>query len=181
MIELPNILMIGATERKLGKTTFATEIIRRYRNKHPVVAVKITTLNGQSTGNTHESCDSPDGGYSITEELTGPAGKGTTRLLDAGAARVFWMKVHRTCINEAVNDLFQRIPGNSPVICESNSARAFIKPSLFLVIKRKGSEEIKESCGNVIKFANRVIEFNGSGWNLEPDKIVFNGSRWLIT
>jgi len=180
MIELPNMLMIGAAERKLGKTTFATEIIRRYRNTHPVIAVKITTLTEEEQAS-HGTCDHFSGNYCISEERTGPEGKGTTRMLEAGAARVFWLEVYGKFMDEAFNDLLERIPKSAPVICESNSARRAVKPSLFLVIKRKDSTEIKDSRRDVIEHANRIIEFNGSGWNLQPEQVTFNGSRWLIT
>ena len=100
MFQRPDILMIGATGRNTGKTTFACEVIRRYSGRHAVVGAnaKVTTIadrrgpcprGGQGCG----VCSSLAGDYQITEERAEAGGKDTQRMLAAGAHRAYWLRV----------------------------------------------------------------------------------------
>ena len=180
-----NIIIIGASGRNVGKTEFACRLIEQEAKKRPVFGIKITTIKekdgkcprgGEGCG----VCSSLKGDYMITEETEGPAGKDTVRMLSAGGKKVYWLRVLREYIEEGISELLKNIPDNACIICESNSARRVIEPGLFIIIREKGSTEIKHSCKAVAKFADEIIDFDGTGWTLKPNNIVFTNNKWKI-
>lgn len=185
MIEVPNMITIGAADRNVGKTEFACELISRYAQTETVFGVKITTIkekNGQCPrgGDGCGVCSSLIGNYRITEERDGPSVKDTVRMLNAGAKKVFWLRVLHEHLEEGMRDLLTRIPENTCIVCESNSSRSIAKPGVFLVIKERGSDTIKQSCRNVIEFADQQITFNGQGWDVAPAQMNYTAGQWSI-
>lgn len=181
----PDILMIGSADRNVGKTQLACELIRRHAPTQLVVGVKITSVKDREVrcprgGDGCGVCTEFTGNYCLTEERNGPPGKDTTRLLEAGAAHVFWLRVHHDALAEGVAALLERIPAGAAILCESNSARLVLEPGLFLVIREKGSDHIKKSCGKVIACADRVLNFDGKGWDFPAERVVFSAGRWLM-
>ncbi len=185
MIEIPNMITIGAPGRNVGKTEFACELIQRYAQSETVIGVKITTIKEKDGkcprgGDGCGVCSSLTGNYMITEERDGPSAKDTVRMLNAGAEKVFWLRVLQEHLEEGMQDLLKQIPENACIICESNSSRSVAKPGLFIVIKEHGSDTIKQSCRNVIEFADHLITFDGQGWDFMPDQITYEAGRWKI-
>ncbi len=183
MIEMPNMITIGAADRNVGKTEFACELIHRYARTETVVGVKITTIKEKDRkcprgGDGCGVCSSLIGNYIITEERDGPPAKDTVRMLSAGAEKVFWLRVLREHLEEGMKKLLEQIPENTCIICESNSVRTVAKPGLFIVIKEQGSETIKQSCKNVIECADQLITFNSQGWDVSPTQINYKNGQW---
>lgn len=183
MIEKPNMIIIGAAGRNVGKTEFACELIRHYAPVETVVGIKVTTIKekdgkcprgGEGCG----VCSSLIGNYMITEEHEGPSAKDTIRMLNAGAEKVFWLRVLQEHLEGGMTELLSRIPKNACIVCESNSARAVVRPGLFIVIQETGSTTVKESCRTVIDCADRLIAFHGTGWDFPPNRISFEAGCW---
>lgn len=185
MISRPDILMIGATGRNVGKTEFACELIKRYAPSVPVTAVKITAIS--ETGGVCPRggagcgvCTSVEGRFSITEERDAAAAKDTSRMLRAGAHRVLWLRVLRAHLREGVEALLAGIPEGGLIVCESNTARRVIQPGLFLMIRPQGAAPVKPSAGELMPLADRVIEFTGAGWDLPPERCRFLEGSWTL-
>jgi len=179
------MLMIGSTGRNVGKTTFACEVIRRHAKKHQVIGIKITTIQTRDGSCPHGGqgcgvCGTLKTGFSITREQLSGNEKDTTRLLLAGAEKVFWLRVMRGHMEEGLRSLLAEIPGNAMVVCESNSARTVIEPGVFLMIQETGSTDIKPSCDAVLKYADRRVMSLGNGWDFQPDRLAVAGNRWVI-
>jgi molybdopterin-guanine dinucleotide biosynthesis protein A len=179
------MVMIGAAARNVGKTGFACDLIRRRACEGIVIGVKITTVLERFAGCPRGGsgcgvCDSLSAGYEIAEETRCRGGKDTERMLAAGAARVFWLRVHPEHMAEAVQDLLRQIPHHAAIVCESNSARTAVAPGVFLAIRGKGLSAVKPSCLAVMGSASRVVTFDGRGWDLLPERVVFANRRWLI-
>ncbi len=185
MISIPNMFILGSADRNVGKTEFACRVIRQYADITNTVGVKITTIkeiNGKCPrgGNGCGVCGSFSFPYEITRETSGPAGKDTTRMIDAGAHTVYWLRVHQKYLEEGVADLMARIPDDAAIICESNSARLAIEPGLFIVIKNAESPFVKSSCRQVIGYADAVIEFDGIFWDVAPHQCLFRQGEWQL-
>ncbi|MDY0004971.1 MAG: hypothetical protein RBU30_26970, partial [Polyangia bacterium] len=151
MISCPNVLLIGAAGRNVGKTELACEVIRRHAPARQVVGVKVTVIRerggvcprgGEGCG----VCTSLEEPFSITRESSIDGVKDTSRMLRAGAREVLWLRVRHEHLGEGMRALIERIPAGALVVCESNSAREAIAPGLFLVVRRAGAQEIKPSC-----------------------------------
>lgn len=186
LISRPSLLIVGAASRNVGKTEFVCEVIRRHAGSRDVVGVKVTTVHepaggcprgGQGCG----VCTSFEGGYSIVEAAPGPDEKDTTRMLRAGARRVLWLRALRDHLEAGLRDLLGRLGPGTLVVCESNSARSFVRPGVFLVIRGRGSAEVKPSCQEVVAHADRVLVFDGGGWDLPPERLAVAGDRWVVS
>ena len=183
MITDSNILMIGSAGRNVGKTEFACRLISRYAETRPVVGVKVTTVKERDGkcprgGDGCGVCTSLKGNYAITRESNGPPGKDTTRMFEAGAHVVYWLRVLKEHLAEGISELLELIPQDAPVVCESNSLRLVLKPGLFLIVREKNSAVMKQSCERVFHFADRVLDFDGAGWDLNPEQCHFGSDGW---
>ncbi len=185
MFDCPNMLMIGSTGRNVGKTEFACRLIARLAPSLPVIGLKITTIRerggacprgGEGCG----VCGALKGDFCISEELARDTGKDTSRLLKAGATRVFWLRAQKECLAEGFAALLQHLPAGAPIVCESNAAREFIRPGAFLVVRESPHKAIKPSCREVIELADRVFDFHGDGWDFQPDQCHFTQGRWFL-
>jgi len=177
--------MIGSADRNVGKTLLACELIRRHAPTQAIIAVKITTIKEESGtcprgGDGCGVCGTLQGNFSLTEFHDGPQNKDTSRLLKAGASKVFWLRVHDAHLVEGVEALLTQIPAGQPSIWESNSARLALEPGAFLILREKGSDKIKESCLRVLNQADRVLDFDGTSWALSPERISFSSGQWWI-
>lgn len=178
------MLIVGAASRNVGKTEYACELIRRHAAHHLVVGVKVTTVHerdlpcprgGQGCG----ACSLQEN-YCIIEARPAGDEKDTTRMVRAGAHRVLWLRVLQDHLEVGIRALLDLIPAGAMVVCESNSVRTVVEPGVFLVVRELGSTEVKPSCRAVLAHADRVVEFHGSGWDLQPDRIAVAGHRWVV-
>jgi len=64
------------------------------------------------------------------------------------------------------------------IICESNSSRQVLEPGFFIVMKEKNSRVIKKTCSDVLKYADKVVTFHGSGWDMSPEDVTFAKGKW---
>lgn len=185
MLKRPDILMIGSAERNVGKTLLACELIRKHSGGPAPIAVKVTTVRDEAGPCPHGNdgcgiCADFKGNYSLTLESGGPPGKDTTRLIAAGASKVFWLRVRETHMAEGLEALLKALPVGHAVIMESNSARIALEPSVFLVLRNASGDTMKESCRKVIGNADRILTFDGTTWDLATERISFSAGRWRI-
>jgi len=175
------MLMIGSLGRNSGKTKFGCALISRLSSHWNITAVKVSTIRqigavcprGRSGCNV---CSSLEGFYQISEQ-TGTAGhKDTSRMLAAGARRVFWLRVIESHLQEGIEALLDITGASGLLICESNSLRKVVEPGLFIMFKRNGSEGCKPSAAAVAEHADRIISFCG---DIGPDEIgVTDDGEW---
>ena len=185
MIYRPDFIIIGSTGRNTGKTEFASRLIARYSKERTVYGVKVVTIdpdqgNCPRGGKGCGVCTSLEGDYEITQETEQIPGKDTTRMLQAGAQRVFFLKVSIHSLDRGLKALLDVVPENVLTVCESNSIRKVMVPGLFLVIKNLNEKGIKESCAEVINMADRVIDFHDMNWNFSPDRVRVKDNQWII-
>ena len=137
----PNLLIISGTGNKSGKTSLACRIIEQFRQLK-VVGIKITP-------HFHETTDGlvtivEEKGYSVFEETNRDIIKDSSRMLQAGAARVFFAKVNDNTLTDAFTEIMEHVSCNTPVICESPALRNYIEPGLFLIMISKNDNKQKE-------------------------------------
>jgi hypothetical protein len=130
-----------------------------------VSAAKVTTVRPQD-GRFH--FDLPDRAdlvsgklsYVIWEETerTGPTD--TSRMLNAGAQRAFWLTVSPAGFNAVTHDLLGRARGYDVLVCESNSLRQTVSPGLFILVERSdcaGQPPDKTSVAQILRFPHEVV------------------------
>lgn len=163
MIKLNRLILIGSAGINSGKTVLACKLIELLKSDYPITGVKITVIDksenfckkGLKDCNV---CSSLKGDYEISEEKNQDLNKDTSKMLKAGADNVLWLKVSSLEVKKGLTALLKKIPKENIIICESNSVRKAVEPLRFTVIKNKDSENIKESCRQVINYADSIID-----------------------
>jgi hypothetical protein len=185
MIVKSNILIIGSTGRNTGKTEFSCRIIEQHSTRKEIIGVKIVPVD-KNEENCHRGtegcglCNSLTGVYKIIEEKESDLLKDTSRMLKAGAKKVYLLVVDRNSFEKGIIALLRIIPKTALIVIESNSIRKVIEPGLFIVIKEITNSTVKHSCAEVIEFADKIIEFNNMNWNFHPDNVLIQNERWII-
>lgn len=186
MIKVANMLMIGSSVRKVGKTELACSLIGRYHTQHDMIGIKVTTILEADGECPHGiegcgTCTNFEGDYCITEEeISGLPGKDTVRMLEAGAARVLWLRVLKDRLTEGVSALLDGIDRGAVMICESNSLRTVVEPGLFLMVESASSDEYKPTARDVRDRADRIIRFDGEKFDTDLDDITFIDGTWAF-
>lgn len=165
-----NMILIGSGGRNSGKTSLALELIRRWKNRFLITALKVTTIackgvchrGGEGCG----ACTDISPDFVLEEEQGGTSGKDTVQLLKAGAARVFWLRALHSAIAEGFACFMENAFPDSLLICESNSLRELVNPGCFIMLVNEGNGRMKPSAARVADRADI------SGVNIfEPEQL----------
>lgn len=181
---VPQMLLIGATGRDAGKTTFACQLLQHF-GASGLYAVKVTVIherNGECPrgGVGCGVCSSLEGGFCITEENSTTGNKDTQRMLAAGAKRVYWLRTLREEAEEGLRSLLHEIGESVPIICESNSVRQVVVPGLFLMVANLSSENTKASAKAVMEHADLIVQSDGKNFDCDFNQIEYAGNGWRL-
>jgi hypothetical protein len=154
-----NFILIGSTGRNTGKTTLASALIKKLRERSPVNAAKIITVERKGAlcprGGVGCGVCSLERDFVLCEEHDCLSGKDTAQLLMAGANRVFLLRSLKSALFGAFAVLRGQT-GNKILVAESNSLRTVVKPALFVMLT-DGSVRPKFSAQAVMKDADLII------------------------
>ncbi len=185
MIVLNNMLMIGAAASNVGKTLLACELINNFSVSNDIIALKVTTIKerdgkcprgGEGCG----VCSSLEGTYRIDEETDIDGDKDTSKLLKAGAKKVYWLRVLEENLTEGIEAFFKMIAPSVMIICESNSLRTVVQPGVFLMVQKEGSNEWKHSAKNVKHLAHEIVIYRDLKSDFNIDKLKMSTGKWSI-
>ncbi|MHC4290589.1 MAG: molybdenum cofactor guanylyltransferase [Planctomycetota bacterium] len=184
MIKIPGMLMIGSEGRNVGKTEFACSLIRKFSFQHNIIGIKVTTIKQENEscprgGEGCGVCATLEGNFCITEETNSQSNKDTSRLLAAGAKKVFWLRVLKQHLEEGINALRAAMGTDAISVCESNSLRLVVEPGLFFMFKASDSESCKPSAASVEKYADRTVFFDGRDFDVSLDEIELFDGQWM--
>lgn len=171
-VQFSNFLLIAGNGRNVGKTFLACEIIKQLSKKNEVIGVKISS-HFHSVGKGKIIIQTKDFVIIEEDQITEKDG---SLLLQAGAQKVYFVMATQKHLQEAFFCLKEILP-KSAVVCESGGLHEYIKPGLFLFVKRVGDKIVKE---NLLKFLPRVVENNGVDFNLNISDIEFINNRILL-
>jgi molybdopterin-guanine dinucleotide biosynthesis protein A len=182
---VPGMLLIGSTGRNVGKTALACEVIRRFREKHPIIGLKVTVIREDDSGCPRGSegcgvCASLDAPFLLTEETNRDGRKDTSRLLLAGANRVYWLRVRSSCLQEGVTAMLEQIGPGALTVCESNSLRHAVRPGLFLMVSNGRTGACKATARAVMSFADRVVVSDGDHTDMPLDDLSVTADAWHL-
>lgn len=122
------VIVVGGQTKDVGKTTLVCNIVSAFRER-AWTAVKISDHRHEVSG-----CRllAEGTGWSILEQRSLDDASDTVRYLQAGAARALLVQADEKATREAVASLPPFLSGNA--IVESNRAREFLSPDLFLLV-----------------------------------------------
>ncbi len=177
MVRRKNVILIGASARKTGKTTYACRVIELQSRSRDVIGLKITPwpeAGPEAAG--EKPCLR---GFKIIEEKISSPETDTGRMLAAGASRAFRLLAGRTRIAEAIEALLQRIPERTCLVAEGNSTRRGLEPGLFILLKNPVGEG-KESFRELSPLADRVAVCREGDWNPSPKECLYLEGEWML-
>lgn len=183
MITLPEMIMIGGNSRNSGKTTMVCKIITNLAASHNVIGLKVTSVRpGEETKHgSHNEESLAD--FTIFEELDSESGKDTSRMLRAGASKVFYIRVSENFIEEAVLHFLSKYINKQIVVCESRSLRNIVVPGLFLMMIRTPAQSEDKDVEYYLSKADKVFHFNNSMAVLSKfaDEIHLENGKFVLT
>jgi hypothetical protein len=119
----------------------ACRIIRQFPELQ-ITAVKITPHFHETTAGLMAISEKI--GYAIYEESEKDSFKDTSRMLAAGAHKVYFAKVWDDQLFEVFNEIRKLIPAGTPVICESPALRNFAEPGVFIIMTSETIDKYKD-------------------------------------
>jgi len=178
LVDLSNLLMIAGTGRKVGKTTLACNLIKQFSKNHDVVGIKISPHMHIQESDQKIIAQTSD--YVIIEETNTNAQKDSSRMLRAGANKVYYLQSHDRQIKKPFQILMDLIPKNQAIICESGALLNFAKPGLFLLVKREGQTSFKKGIDQLSYQSDRWVTFDGEGFDMDFDQFQFTTKGWTM-
>jgi hypothetical protein len=172
---IPNLLLIAGTGNKSGKTTLACRVIEDFRAKE-IMAVKITPHFHDTTPGL--LLLSENKGYSIYEELDPKSAKDTSRMLRAGARKVFFAKVTDNDLLNTFTEILKFIPDGTPIVCESPGLRYFLNPGIFIIMKSEETYNNKD-INKLLKLPHVLMKLNDLN-NMERLPFSLSNGKWVI-
>ena len=173
METIRNLLLIAGTGTKTGKTTMACRIISELSDLG-ITAIKITPHFHETTPGLITIDEGK--GYAIYEETESGMGKDTSRMLAAGADKVYFAKVWDEHLPDVFRKIMRLIAIGSPVICESPALRKYIEPGVFLIMKSM-TENKQKNISDLLEFPHVMVELeNISGQKDLP--VRFDKGSW---
>ena len=170
---LPNLLIIAGTGNKSGKTSMACRIIEQFRHLG-IVSVKITPHFHETTPGLVPINEKK--GYSVYEETNRNTSKDTSRMLKAGASRVFFAEVTDNSLDKSFTEILKQIPEGTPLICESPALRHCVEPGLFIIMISLFNDNQK-NIKSLLDLPH--VEFNLDFLAMNKDiPIVFRNGKW---
>ncbi|MEE4241348.1 MAG: hypothetical protein V2I36_07770 [Desulfopila sp.] len=174
-----HLLIVGGTGRNVGKTEFICRLIQRISANHKIYALKVSAVFPDEAV-FHGSHSAEESRQSLFEETRRESRKDTSRMLRAGAARVFYLRGENSEIEAGFQQFSRQIDTPGAVICESNSLGAFIRPGLLIMVKTM-REKIKPRAADRLKQADLIIVSDGRSGFAELEKIHYHPIRgWFL-
>jgi molybdopterin-guanine dinucleotide biosynthesis protein len=177
MIRQPNFMIVSGNGRNTGKTTFVCEVIRSICKEYHVTAIKVSPHfhNNHSPDPIFEGA-----GFTIWEETEENRAKDSSRMLQSGADRVFYIESKDNSLVYALDNILPLMDPGQAVICESGGMRKHIEPSLMILLNEDGRDEKKSSYMDLLPIADACVAFNGKEFDLAPGRIRFDGTSWML-
>jgi hypothetical protein len=176
-----NLLVVAGTGRNSGKTTLVCRIIEQFSHLG-ITSIKISPhFHDPSPGLIHIS-GKP--GFEIYEETVSNPIKDSSRMLQSGAAKVYYIQAREESIYEAFSAVCMNLAADQPVICESPSLINYLTPGLFVImiatngINPKNTNDLKRqphlefTYDEILKTENLPIGFTDGFWKglIQPAK-----------
>lgn len=169
-----NILIVSGTGRNIGKTILSCRILAQLTKNHEPVGVKISPHFHPMEDEQEYIHQSEN--FVIIEEKS-MSKKDSSRMLQAGAARVFYVQCKKEYLNEALEKLFPLLNPEQPVVVESGGLYNLVEPGLLIYItgnELKKKIEIRPESKVAALAQNEVKDFKEKNIHFANGKFTIN-------
>ncbi len=157
----PNILLIAGTGRNVGKTEFVCQCINYFSKQHKLVGLKVTNHFHEGEERT----------YSLKEEHNSESSKDTSRMLRAGASKVFYCQAEEAYLEKAFTVFLEQIDKDTIVICESGALRNLIQPGKFIVVRNTNLPIVKPKAQRFLNLADLIVTSDGKTFDIKVEDL----------
>ncbi|MCF8373668.1 MAG: hypothetical protein K9H64_18755 [Bacteroidales bacterium] len=168
MINKPHILLIGGTGRNVGKTTLVCDIINHFSREHKIVGLKITNHFHSDQSNS----------FNLFEEINPEGTKDSSRMLKAGASKVFYIESEAENLASVFDDFSEEIEPGQIIVCESNGLSELVKPGVYLLVDRDENIEKKPSVQKALQKVDAVVEMKNGGFLHVLSRLTLESNVW---
>ncbi|MBC8316234.1 MAG: hypothetical protein ISR57_00860 [Bacteroidales bacterium] len=128
----PNLLLISGSGRDTGKTRLGCMLIRRWKKKASIAAIKISP-HKHDFGNSMLKLFANEG-YTVWQERN-RSWKDSGKFFEAGADPVFYVEAGDLHMYAAFTFTAALCGNNRMIICESGGLVNFVKPGVLVFIQ----------------------------------------------
>jgi hypothetical protein len=179
MIVNNRLLIVGGAGRNVGKTEFVCRLIEKFARQQEIYGLKVSSIfpDEELYHGTHPG-DEP--ARHLFEETRTDTSKDTSRMLRAGAARVFYLRSDDAGIKEIFSLFLGQLPEGALIVSESNSLSQFVRPGLHVMV-RAVDGQVKPRARAQLEGADLVVVSDGVSGFPELDRIELDGNReWQL-
>ncbi len=178
MKHYPHILLIAGTHKKVGKTTLTCSIIRKFSQQQDILGIKICPHFHDLDAQEDILINTPN--FIITEEHSIHKQTDSSRMLNAGASKVYYIQANDKHLLEAIETALKRTGHTTPIICESGGLRKYLIPGLFFIVTRQGWGNPKSDIEQFKVVADKWIHFDGHAFDFNINEIIVKDHRWCL-
>lgn len=179
MIQDDQLLIVAGTGRNVGKTEFVCRLIDKISSTREIYSLKVSAVypDEENYHGNHSEDLSKD--Y-LFEETRRDTVKDTSRMLRAGARKVYYLSSDSAGIARSFNVFRKLIPQKAPIVCESNSLWQYVKPGLLILVSSL-DVVIKPRARHLTKHADMIVVSDQKSGFEELDRIdLTNSSEWFL-
>lgn len=176
---LPNLLLIAGTGRNTGKTLLASAIIEKLSHDLKITGLKISPHFHNGTESLKIIYQNEN--FNIYQETSLVSTKDSSRMLKAGANRVYYIECYDEYMKEAFEEFLQITEISGPFVCESPALRKYIKPGVFIIVDSQSNFNKKQDVLEMRQKADLFIEADKDGVNPFVKQIYYNQNYWRLS
>lgn len=171
---LPGLLLIAGSGQNTGKTTLACRIIQKFSRKTDIIALKTSPHFHPPTVGLQPVMITEN--YKIYLEENPNTSKDTSRMLRAGAIRVYFCQVADTGLNECFNLFLKNEFSKYPMVCESSGLGNIVKGGVTFYMENPGNNK-GPAIPEALYQPKRLI-FDGKQFVPEISNLILSEMRW---
>lgn len=175
MEKLKDLLIVAGGGRNVGKTEFVCRLIEQISIRHEIYGLKVSAIHPDEAI-FHGDHSTQQFSTSLYEETRYDQEKDTSRMLRAGARKVFYLHGDDERIRVGFQEFQRMIPAAAPVICESGSLWKYVRPGLLVLVKG-ANDEIKPRALEIAEHASLIVDSDGRSGFTELTSISYSEDR----
>jgi hypothetical protein len=114
----------------------------------------------------------------MAEETEKGTGKDSSRMLEAGAVRSFFVVTDDDQLLPAIRQIIEISGNNALLICESGELRRWVEPGLFLIVHGPDSAMGGKAIQELTEFEHILITFDGHDFSYDLNQIAIHDNCW---
>jgi hypothetical protein len=156
---LSKAIFISGTAQNVGKTTLACQLIQQNKAEN-WIAIKISPHKHPFSNGTNFIYSSDD--FTLIEEISFTSSKDSSRMLNAGASRSFFVVCEDRFISSAITFLGNLVDLQQTLIVESAAIRRYFMPRNFILVYNDLNPSSKAYNLDLEALADHRIRFDGT-------------------